>query len=158
MPFYIRAGKSLPVTCTEVVVRLHRAPKIFPGCADATNYVRLRIGPEVAIAIGTTVMDVGDRMVGEQVELVASRHPGAAEMDAYERVLGDAMLGDRSLFAREDYVEEAWRIVDPVLKADTPVYVYEPGTWGPPEVAAQDVVPPGGWADPVVTPPAPAPP
>jgi glucose-6-phosphate 1-dehydrogenase len=155
VPFFIRAGKSLPVTCTEVVVRLHRAPKIFPDCADVTNYVRLRIGPEVAIAVGTTVMDVDDLMVGQQVELIASRRPGAAEMDAYERVLGDAMLGDRSLFAREDYVEEAWRIVDPVLKADTPVHVYEPGTWGPPEVAAHDVVPPGGWADPVLTPPTP---
>jgi glucose-6-phosphate 1-dehydrogenase len=153
VPFFIRAGKALPVTCTEVLVRLHRPPKIFPGCTGVANHVRFRISPEIAIAVGTTVMDPDDRMVGQQIELLASHRPGADEMDAYERVLGDAMAGDRALFAREDYVEEAWRIVDPVLKADTPVYGYEPGTWGPPEVAAQDVVPPDGWQNPVVTPP-----
>ena len=78
-----------------------------------------------------TVMDPEEKMIGQSVELLASHHPGAGEMDAYERVLGDAMEGDATLFAREDYVEEAWRIVDPVLKADTPVYEYEPNTWGP---------------------------
>ena len=104
----------------------------------------------MAIAIGATVMDPDDRMTGEQVELLASRRPGAEEIDAYERVLGDAMAGDRTLFAREDYVEEAWRIVDPALRSDTPVHGYQPGTWGPPEVDAQ-VVPPGGWQNPVVT-------
>jgi glucose-6-phosphate 1-dehydrogenase len=88
-------------------------------------------------------------MVGEQVELLASHRPGAEEMDAYERVLGDAMAGDRTLFAREDYVEEAWRIVDPVLKASTPVHDYEPGSWGPAAVY-ESVVPPGGWQNPVV--------
>ena len=70
-------------------------------------------------------------------------------MDAYERLLGDAMKGDATLFAREDYVEEAWRIVEPVLGNATPVYEYEPGTWGPPEAA--EIAPPGGWRDPVVT-------
>ena len=84
------------------------------------------------------------------MELLASHHPGAEEMDAYERVLGDAMAGDATLFAREDYVEEAWRIVDPVLKAGTPVYEYEPGSWGPREVD-QRVSPPGGWQNPTVT-------
>ena len=88
-------------------------------------------------------------MIGEQTELVASRYPGAEEMDAYERVLGDAMAGDATLFGREDYVEEAWRIVDTVLKADTPVYEYEPGSWGPSEVD-QKVSPPGGWENSVV--------
>ena len=88
----------------------------------------------MTLAIGATVMDPDDRMIGQQVELLASRRPGPEEMDAYERVLGDAMEGDRTLFAREDYVEEAWRIVDPVLAADTPVYDYAPGTWGPQEV------------------------
>ena len=88
-------------------------------------------------------------MIGEPVELLASRHPSAEEMDAYERVLGDAMAGDATLFAREDYVEEAWRIVDPVLKAGTPVYEYEPGTWGPREVDER-VSPPGGWQNPRV--------
>ena len=99
--------------------------------------------------MGATVMDPEDRMIGRPVELLASRQPGAGEMDAYERVLGDAMEGDATLFAREDYVEEAWRIVDPVLKAGTPVHEYEPNTWGPGEVN-QLVSPPGGWQDPVV--------
>ena len=88
-------------------------------------------------------------MIGQQTELLVSRHPGAEEMDAYERVLGDAMAGDRTLFAREDYVEEAWRIVDPMLKAATPVYEYDPGTWGPRE-ADSLLAPHGGWHDPVV--------
>jgi glucose-6-phosphate 1-dehydrogenase len=94
-------------------------------------------------------MDQQEKMIGEQVELLASRDPGAAETDAYERVLGDAMAGDATLFAREDYVEEAWRIVDPVLKADTPLYGYEPGSWGPREVEER-VSPVGGWHNPKV--------
>jgi glucose-6-phosphate 1-dehydrogenase len=149
VPVYIRAGKSLPVTSTELVVRLRRAPRIFPTRSGIPNHVRFRISPDTTIALGTTVMDEQDSMIGEQIELVASQRPGPAEMDAYERVLGDAMIGDRSLFAREDYVEEAWRIVDPVLKALTPVYQYEAGTWGPKEVGAS-VTPTGGWVNPVV--------
>ena len=111
-------------------MRLREAPRIFPHCAAGPNYLRFRINPEMTIALGTTMMDVDDREVGEPVELLASRRPGANEMDAYERVLGDAMNGDRTLFARQDYVEEAWRIVDPVLKKTTPVYEYEAGTLG----------------------------
>ena len=149
VPFYIRAGKSLPVTCTEIVVRLRQPPIVFPTCCPAQNYFRFRISPDVTAAFGLTVMDPEEKAIGQPVELLASRHPGAEEMDAYERVLGDAMAGDATLFAREDYVEEAWRIVDPVLKASTPVYEYEPGTWGPSEVD-QRVVPPGGWENPVV--------
>jgi glucose-6-phosphate 1-dehydrogenase len=149
VPFYIRAGKRLPVTCTEVVVRLRRAPRIFPDCAGVPNHLRFRISPEITIAIGTTVMDPEDRMCGQQVELLASRRPGAGEMDAYERVLGDAMAGDATLFAREDYVEEAWRIVDPALADAPPVREYAPGSWGPAEVDAL-VAPPGGWENPVV--------
>ncbi len=148
VPFYIRAGKSLPVTCTEILVRLRRAPKVFPTLAGASNYCRFRISPETAIALGATVMDPGDTMVGQPVELLASRRPGADEMDAYERVLSDALAGDPTLFAREDYVEEAWRIVDPVLKQGTPVFEYEPGTWGPREV--ESVTPSGGWHNPAV--------
>jgi glucose-6-phosphate 1-dehydrogenase len=86
-------------------------------------------------------------MKGENVEMVASRHPGPEEMEAYERLLGDAMMGDATHFARQDYVEEAWRIVDPVLKAGTPVYEYDKGTWGPGEV--QKVSPAGGWQNPI---------
>lgn len=150
VPFYIRAGKCLPVTCTEVLVRLRRPPRVFPDCKAAPNYFRFRISPDITAAFGLTVMDPAESMTGQPVELLASRRPGAEEMDAYERVLGDAMAGDATLFAREDYVEEAWRIVDPVLKANTPVYEYEPGTWGPKEVG-ESVTPPGGWANPVVT-------
>jgi glucose-6-phosphate 1-dehydrogenase len=150
VPFFIRAGKSLPVTCTEVTVRLHRAPRVFPSCHPVPNHFRFRISPEMTLALGTTVMDKEDEEIGQQVELLASSRPGPQEMDAYERVLGDAMAGDRTLFARQDYVEEAWRIVDPALKTGTPVYDYEPGSWGPREVDLS-VAPPGGWDDPTVT-------
>ena len=149
VPFFIRAGKCLPVTCTEVVVRLRRPPVIFHECTAPPNHVRLRVSPDVTVAFGLTVMDSEEKSVGQAVEILGSHHPGAGEMDAYERVLGDAMAGDPTLFAREDNVEEAWRIVDPVLKAGTPVYEYEPGTWGPKE--AQSVTPPGGWVNPTVT-------
>jgi glucose-6-phosphate 1-dehydrogenase len=103
----------------------------------------------MTIAIGSTVMAPGEALAGQHVEIIASRNPCPDEMDAYERVLGDAMAGDATLFARQDYVEEAWRIVDPVLKSGTPVYEYEPGTWGPGEVE-QEVSPDGGWSNPVI--------
>jgi glucose-6-phosphate 1-dehydrogenase len=148
VPFYIRAGKCLPVTCTEVVVRLRQPPTMYQGYDLKPNYCRLRISPEVNIAIGANVVTVQSETESIVTEMVASRRPGSGEMDAYERVLGDAMAGDPTLFAREDNVEEAWRIVDPVLKAGTPVYEYEPGTWGPKEVDA--VTPPGGWQNPTV--------
>ena len=149
VPFYIRAGKSLPVTCTEIVVRLRRPPTVFPTCTPARNYFRFRISPEVMDAIGLTTMDPEEKMIGQSVELLATHHPGTGEMDAYERVLGDAMAGDATLFAREDYVEEAWRIVDPVVKAKAQVHEYEPNTWGPAHVD-KSIVPPGGWQDPIV--------
>jgi glucose-6-phosphate 1-dehydrogenase len=149
VPFYIRAGKCLPVTCTEIVVRLRRPPGVFSSDGLTQNHIRMRISPETTIALGMMAIAPGQETVGQEVEMLASRHPRADEIDAYERVLGDAMAGDSTLFAREDYVEEAWRIVDPVLKANTPVYEYEPGNWGPAE-AAQKVVPAGGWNDPVV--------
>jgi glucose-6-phosphate 1-dehydrogenase len=147
VPFYIRAGKRLPVTCTEVLVRLRRPPTAYPSRVLKSNHLRLRISPDVTIAIGMMTLAPGDDMAGEAVEMLVSHHPQAGEMDAYERLLGDAMEGDATLFAREDYVEEAWRIVDPALKTDTPVYVYEPGSWGPDEVA-QRVLPAGGWHNP----------
>src|SRR4029077_4530720 len=115
---------SLPVTCTEVVVRLRRPPTVFPTASPSPNYFRFRISPAVTAAFGLTVMDPDELMIGQSLELLAGQHPDAGEMDAHERVLGDAMEGDASLFAREDYVEEAWRIVDPVLKAGTPLYEY----------------------------------
>ncbi|MCS6303205.1 MAG: glucose-6-phosphate dehydrogenase [Nitrospira sp.] len=150
VPFYIRAGKSLPVTCTEIVIRLRRPPTVFPTCLPAQNYFRFRISPDTTSAFGMMVMDPEEKTTGQQVELLASRHPGAEEMNAYERLFREAMAGDATSFAREDYIEEAWRIVDPVLKTDTPVYEYAPGSWGPTEVD-QKVAPPGGWQNPIVT-------
>lgn len=151
VPFYIRAGKCLPVTCTEVVGRFRLPPTVVRSSSLTKNHLRFRISPEVSIALGMTVMAPGEEMVGQDAEMLASRHPQADEMDAYERVLGDAMAGDATLFARQDYVDEAWRIVDPVLKKTTPVYEYEPGTWGPAEVR-QTVEPEGGWVNPALTP------
>jgi glucose-6-phosphate 1-dehydrogenase len=147
VPFYIRAGKNLPVTCTEVLARFREPPTLMHNSALSPNHLRFRISPEMTIAVGTTVMAPDEEMKGEMVEMVASRHPRPQEMEAYERVLGDAMMGDATHFARQDYVEEAWRIVDPALKADTPVYEYENGTWGPIE-ANQGVAPGGGWHNP----------
>jgi len=150
VPIYIRAGKCLPVTCTEVVVHLRQPPTMYQGFNLEPNYVRFRISPDIAIAFGANIMGPGDDTDSASVEIVASRHPGADERDAYERVLGDAMAGDATLFAREDSVEEAWRIVDPVLKDATPVGEYEPNSWGPSEVE-QRVSPAGGWQNPLVT-------
>jgi glucose-6-phosphate 1-dehydrogenase len=146
VPFFIRAGKSLPVTCTEVVARLRKPPYVVYG-DPRSNYLRFRISPVSEIAFGLNVMDQQETGTGDTVELLASRHAGANEQDAYERVLHDAMEGDRTLFAREDYVEEAWRIVEPVLGASTPLFLYDPGTWGPSGI--EQVIPPGGWSDPV---------
>jgi glucose-6-phosphate 1-dehydrogenase len=150
VPFYIRAGKNLPVTCTEVLGRLRKPPTIIRDFALSQNYLRFRISPEMTIAQGAIVMAPDAQMRAVTVEMVASRHPRPEEMEAYERVLGDAMAGDGTLFARQDYVEEAWRIVDPVLKAVTPTYEYEPHTWGPSEVDLR-VTPPGGWHNPTAT-------
>ena len=148
VPFYIRAGKCLPVTCTEVVVRLRQPPTMYEGYDLKSNYCRIRISPDIAFGICMNTISVDDEKLSQPVEIEGRRYPMAGEMDAYERVLGDAMAGDSTLFAREDYVEEAWRIVDPVLKAGTPVFEYEPKTWGPAEV--ERVTPPGGWQNPVV--------
>jgi len=148
VPFYIRAGKSLPVTCTEILARFRQPPTMFAGSAPPANYLRFRISPEVQIAIGMTVMAPGEGTSVQTAEMLASSHPRADEMDAYERVLGEAMAGDATLFARQDYVEQAWRIVDPVLKKATPIYQYAPNTWGPNEV--QQVTPSGGWDNPEI--------
>src|SRR6202008_239187 len=110
---------------------------------------RFRISPDVTMAQSLMVKSRDEEMSGEEVELIAMDGGRANEMDAYERVLRDAMAGDATLFAREDYVEEAWRIVDPVIKAGTPVYEYEPGNWGPTQ-AEEKIVPADGWHNPVV--------
>lgn len=126
VPFYIRAGKCLPATCTEIFCRLRKPPAVIPVDALASNHFRFRISPDVSIAMGMTVMGSGEKLLAEPAEMLASHHPDAQEMEAYERVLGDAMAGDATLLAREDYVEEAWRIVDPVFNKDTSIYSYEP--------------------------------
>src|SRR5690349_7689516 len=118
----------MPVTCTEILVQLRRPPDIYHSAAHLPNHIRFRITPDITIALGMMVLSPGTEATGRPTEMVANHHPEANEMDACERVLGEAMAGDTTLFAREDYVEEAWRIVDPVLRANTPVYEYRPGT------------------------------
>jgi glucose-6-phosphate 1-dehydrogenase len=147
VPFYIRAGKCLPVTATEVLVRLRQPPAIFSARPLPANYVRFRVTPDLMIAIGALVRKGGEPIEGQPVELVISEESDPAEMGAYEELLYDAMEGNSARFARQDYVEQAWRIVDPVLGDVVPVYQYEPGTWGPPQAAA--MVADGGWFDPV---------
>jgi glucose-6-phosphate 1-dehydrogenase len=148
VPFYIRAGKNLPVHATEVVVQLRRPPlAVFDQFKrNEGNYVRFRISPQVAIGIGARRKAPGDEMVGEQVELTAmDDDPG--EMEPYERLIGDAMNGNAQLFTRQDASEIAWRIVGPVLDEQEKPAVYKPGAWGPAE-AMKDFAPPNGWIDP----------
>ncbi len=147
VPIFIRAGKSLPVTATDVVVQLMPPPDVYCEECHEPNYYRFRLTPDLQIAVGVMVMKPGEEMVGEPVELMIAHHTDGNEVDAYERLIGDALKGDSTLFAREDYVEEAWRIVDPVLNMKSPVIEYEPGSWGPSDVNPQ-VVPPGGWRNP----------
>ena len=145
VPFYVRAGKCLPVTRTEVVVRFRRPPALVAGVSLPPNHLRFRLGPDFAIALGAAIKKAdlaADReLAAEAVELELT-HGLVGELEPYEELLGDAMRGDSFRFAREDYVEEAWRIVDPAIQAGTPLHEYAPGTWGPPEA---DALVPGGW-------------
>jgi glucose-6-phosphate 1-dehydrogenase len=150
VPFYIRAGKCLPVTATEVFVKLCQPPAVFAELAPPANYFRFRVTPDLMIALGALVKKPGDELDGEPVELVVREASDPAEMGAYEELLYDAIRGNSVRFARQDYVEEAWRIVDPILDAGTPVHEYERGTWGPREADAL-IAGDGGWCDP--TPP-----
>jgi glucose-6-phosphate 1-dehydrogenase len=148
VPFYIRAGKRLPVTVTEVLVELKRPPQVAfddlkPG---HSNYFRFRLHPNVFISLGARAKVPGESMVGEDVELVARHHAGD-EMTPYERLLGDAIMGDASLFAQEDGVEAAWRIVDPVRGNATSLHEYDPNTWGPQEASGL-IAADGGWHNP----------
>jgi glucose-6-phosphate 1-dehydrogenase len=151
VPFYLRAGKCLPVTATEVLVTFRRPPALYAAEPPPPNHIRFRISPDVAIAMGVMVKTPGAAYAGQPAELLAVHHPDGAEMDAYERLLGDAMKGNATEFAREDYVEEAWRVVDPILGNTTPVEEYEPHTWGPPE-AARLIAGGDTWHDPAPTP------
>ncbi|TIQ32783.1 MAG: glucose-6-phosphate dehydrogenase [Mesorhizobium sp.] len=148
VPFFIRAGKNMPVHATEVIVRLKRPPldvfdPIKPGDA---NYVRFRIDPQVAISIGAQRKIAGDDMIGEQVELTALDDT-KGDMPPYERLIGDAMNGNGQLFTRQDAAELAWRIVGPVLGDTTPPQIYAPKSWGPAD-AMNGFGPPNGWINP----------
>jgi glucose-6-phosphate 1-dehydrogenase len=148
VPFFIRAGKCMPVTATEVIVDFKRPPRETFGekVAGLGDHLRLKLSPDVLIALGMRVKQPGDRFVGEDVELIAT-HQSGSEMAPYERLLGDALKGDQALFASEDAVEAQWRVVDPVLSAPTPCIEYEPGTWGPAE-ASRLTAEYEGWIDP----------
>jgi glucose-6-phosphate 1-dehydrogenase len=148
VPFYIRAGKCMPVTSTEVVVEFRRPPREVFGelVPSLSSHLRLRLSPDVVIGLGMRVKVAGERMAGEDVELVVTRQPGDA-MTPYERLLGDAMRGDLGLFGRQDAIEAQWAVVDPVLGDSTPVYDYPCGTWGPRE-ATRLLEGDDGWIDP----------
>jgi glucose-6-phosphate 1-dehydrogenase len=141
VPFLIRAGKCLPVTRTEVAVRLRQTPILVEGLVPPPNYFRFRLSPGFVIALGAMVRAPGEKFAGQEVELELNKVDGK-DLEPYDELLGAAVAGDSFRFAREDYVEEAWRIVDPAIKASTPIHAYEQGTWGPAEA---DRLAPGGW-------------
>jgi glucose-6-phosphate 1-dehydrogenase len=145
VPFYIRAGKCMATTSTEVVVRLRQAPAVFTPEPPPANCFRFQVTPTQTIAITSFVKLPGDTLRGESVNLKISEHVDPHEVGAYEELLTDALRGVATRFARQDYVEESWRIVDPILDDATPVYEYEPGSWGP--VEANRIAPDGGWVD-----------
>jgi len=152
VPFYVRAGKCLATTCTEVIVELKNPPQVVfsEPTPHMGNHVRFRLGPQVVIAVGARAKRPGERMAGQPVELSVVEQPLQGEhgrMGAYDRLLGDAMAGDATLFARQDVVEAAWAIVDPVLQGQGPMYEYDPGSWGPPQ-AERLVSEVGGWNTP----------
>jgi glucose-6-phosphate 1-dehydrogenase len=153
VPFFVRAGKCLQTTCTEVMVEFRNPPPVVfnEPRPPVGNYIRFRLSPHVAIGLGAQTKRPGEGMAGQPVELLVTDQgeQGAVggRMDAYERLLGDAMAGDATLFARQDVVEAAWAIVDPVIHGPSPMFEYEPGTWGPPE-ADRLVSEVGGWNDP----------
>jgi glucose-6-phosphate 1-dehydrogenase len=149
VPFIVRAGKSLAKTVTEVTIEFNTPPPVVfqEATPSIGNYLRFRLKPEVSIALGTRVKRPGERMVGQHKELTLVDEPAQGQdgrLGDYERLLGDAMSGDATLFARQDVVEAAWAIVDPVIHGPTAMYEYEPGTWGPPH-ADQLVAAIGGW-------------
>jgi glucose-6-phosphate 1-dehydrogenase len=148
VPFSIRAGKCLPVTATTVTIAFKRPPRETFGEIVPTfsNHLRFRLGPDLQIGLGLRVKIPGERMIGEDLELAVCQNEGEA-MAPYERLLGDALAGDPTLFATEAKVEEEWRIVEPILGAATPLHAYEPGTWGP-EEARRIVAPDSPWYDP----------
>jgi glucose-6-phosphate 1-dehydrogenase len=150
VPFFIRAGKRLPVHAIEVRVQLKRPPRdVYREGSSSSEYLRFRLGPDVtALAVGMRVKRGGEAMVGREVELLASESE-ARDMLPYERLLGDALRGDAGLFARRDAIEAQWRIVEPVLDLRAPPQPYEPGSWGPAEADRLVAGAPGGWHKPI---------
>jgi glucose-6-phosphate 1-dehydrogenase len=148
VPFFIRAGKCLPVTATTVTIEFKRPPRETFGetVAPFSNHLRFRLGPDLVIGLGLRVKLPSEKMVGEDVELIVCQNKGES-MAPYERLLGDALAGDPTLFATEAKVEEEWRIVEPILGAATPLHSYEPGAWGPDE-ARRILAPDSTWYDP----------
>ena len=148
VPFYVRAGKCMATTATEVWVALQCPPTaIFDEAVpDPCNYVRFRLGPDVTIALGVRSKTAGEQMIGHPIELLPT-DAAAGRMLAYERLLGDALRGDPTLFATAEAVEAEWRVVQPILGDVTPLYEYEPGSWGPAE-ALRCVAPAIGWRNP----------
>jgi glucose-6-phosphate 1-dehydrogenase len=148
VPFFIRAGKRLPVTATEVLARLRRPPALGgENDGHPPNHLRFVLSPDISISLGTRVKAPGEAMKGTDVELALHQQPGSAELAPYQRLLGDALKGDASLFAREDAVEAAWAVVEPVLGDAVPLRRYQPETWGP-EQARDLMARHGGWRDP----------
>jgi glucose-6-phosphate 1-dehydrogenase len=147
VPFYIRAGKALPVTATEVVARLRQPPAIFSFDPPPPNYVRFRVSPDMTIGLGVFVRQPGEIPRGVPTEMLATQHANPDDVLPYEELLADAIVGNQQRFARVDYVEEAWRILDPLLKNLPPVHTYKSGTWGP-EEAEKLVAADGGWLNP----------
>jgi glucose-6-phosphate 1-dehydrogenase len=150
VPIYIRAGKMLPVTCTEALIEFKRPPKeAFGELVPATSaHMRIRVSPDMTIGLGVRVKTPGERMVGRDVELELHRQ-AVDDIPPYERLLGDASRGNSELFTRQDLVEAQWRIVEPILGNVTPLYSYEPGCWGP-EEAHQLIGADGPWVDPTI--------
>ena len=151
VPFYIRTGKSLPLTATEIVARFRTTPPVFSEDVPPQNYMRFRVSPDSHIALGVSVKDAGERLRGCETEMEVLEDCGNVTLLPYEELLEDAMEGNQTWFAREDYVEESWRILDGVLANRPTPYVYEPGSWGPAE-AEKLVVAPGGWWKPLPDP------
>jgi glucose-6-phosphate 1-dehydrogenase len=149
VPFYVRAGKCLKTTTTEVFVELKAPPPVVfaEDKPSLGNYLRFRLNPQVAIALGARAKRPGEGMTGQPIELSVVEQPMETRLGDYERLLGDAINGDATLFARQDVVEAAWAIVDPLLKDPGPLYEYEPGSWGPPQADAL-VAEVGGWNTP----------
>ncbi len=150
VPWYLRSGKYLPTTATEILVELKRPPqKLFADAVQAgsqSNYLRFRLSPSSAIALAARVKLAGEEFIGEERELyLCDDQPG--EETPYERLLGDAMKGDGALFTREDAVEAAWEVVNRVLKHHLPVHRYKRGTWGPKQADAL-IAADGGWHNP----------